>query len=247
MRNVLKSLAKWAIAKTPFRIVRSPQNRFQAIEECLRHADGLGYAPRIIVDGGAHLGDFALLAHGIFPEAAIHMIEPQPACHDALAALAAKRGFKLHSIALVSEEEAGGPVAMAAGSEPSTGAHIVPADRAPANVLVGTTTLDRLFGSTVSPGDRVLLKLDLQGYELAALQGSVKLLRSVEIILTEVSFFAQAYEPSVVQLVKFFDENGFDLFDVAALSARARDNRLKQGDFIFVKRGTSLATDTSWA
>lgn len=248
MLNALKSCVKWALAKTPFRLIRAPLNRFQAIDDCLRHLKGLGYAPRIIVDGGAHLGDFAALADIIFPGAVIHMIEPQPACQDALSSLAAKRRFKLHPVALVSEEEAGKRVAMAAGSGPSTGAHIVPpADRVPANILVGTTTLDRLLGSTVSPGDRILLKLDLQGYELAALQGAVKTLNSVEIVLTEVSFFAQAYEPSIVQLVIFFDENGFDLFDVAALSARARDNRLRQGDFIFVKRGISLATDTSWA
>jgi FkbM family methyltransferase len=223
-------------------------NRFQAIEECLRHLKGSVYAPKIIVDGGAHLGDFSVLAEVIFPGAAIHMIEPQPACQKALAVLVAKHGFKLHPVALVSDEEAGKQVAIAAGSEPSTGAYIVPqADRVAANVMVDTSSLDRLFGSTVNPGDRILLKLDLQGYELAALQGAIETLKSVEIVLTEVSFFAQAYEPSIVQLVTFFDENGFDLFDVAALSARARDNRLKQGDLIFVKRGTSLAADTSWA
>jgi len=248
MRNALKSCVKWALSKTPFRLIRGPLNRFQAIEESLKHLKGLDYAPRIIVDGGAHLGDFAALADVLFPGATIHMIEPQPACQDTLAVLAAKRGFKLHPVALVSEEEAGKPVAIAAGSEPSTGVYIVPpADQIPSNVLVETSTLDRIFGSTASPGDRILLKLDLQGYELAALRGAVKTLKSVEIVLTEVSFFAQAYEPSIVQLVIFFDENGFELFDVAALTARARDNRLKQGDLLFVRRGTSLATDTSWA
>ena len=152
MRNALKFSVKWALAKTPFRLIRAPLNRFQAIEECLRHLKGLGYAPRIVVDGGAHLGDFSALAEVIFPGAAIHMIEPQPACQDALAAFARKRGFKLHSVALVSEEEAGKPVTMAAGSEPSTGVYIVPpSDRVPGNVLVDTSTLDRLFGSTASP------------------------------------------------------------------------------------------------
>jgi FkbM family methyltransferase len=170
MRDALKSCVKWALAKTPFRLIRAPLNRFQAIEECLAHLKGLGYAPRIIVDGGAHLGDFSVLAEVIFPGAAIHMIEPQPACQEALAVLATKRGFKLHSVALVSKEDAGKQVAIAVGSEPSTGAHIVPpADKVAANVMVDTTSLDRLFGSTVIPGDRILLKLDLQGYELAAL------------------------------------------------------------------------------
>jgi FkbM family methyltransferase len=248
MRNALRSFVKWTLAKTPFRLIRSPLNRFQAIEECLTHLKELGYAPKIIVDGGAHLGDFSGLARVAFPDATIHMIEPQPVCQEALAALAGKHGFKLHGIALVSEEEAGSPIMMSVGNEPSTGAHIVrAADKVAEDVPVDTSTLDRIFGSTVSAADRVLLKLDLQGYELAALRGGTNTLKSVEIVLTEVSFFAQAYEPSIVQLVIFFDENGFDLFDVAALSARARDNRLKQGDLLFVKRGTSLTIDTSWA
>jgi FkbM family methyltransferase len=248
MRNALKSCVRSALARTPFRLIRAPLNRFQAIEECLRHLKRLGYAPRIIVDGGAHLGEFSALVEVIFPTAAIHMIEPQPACQDALAAFARKRGVRLHSVALVSEEEAGKPVTMSAGDEPSTGAYIVPpSDRMPTNVMVDTSSLDRLFGSTASPRDRILLKLDLQGYELVALKGAIETLKSVEFVLTEVSFFAQAYEPSIVELVTFLHENGFDLFDIAGLSARARDNRVKQGDLLFVRRGSSLTTDTSWA
>jgi FkbM family methyltransferase len=248
MLDALKSFTKRAMAKTPYRLVRTPQNRFQAIEECLRHLKGLGYTPRIIVDGGAHLGDFSMLAHSIFPEAAIHMIEPQPACQAELTALAGNRGWQLHSVALVSDGEAGKPVIMAAGSEPSTGAYIVPpADKVAANILVDTSTLDRLFGSTVNGSDRALLKLDLQGYELAALQGAAQMLGSVEVVLAEVSFFAQAYEPSIAELVMYLAENDFELYDIAALSARARDDRLKQGDLLFVKKGSSLSIDTSWS
>jgi hypothetical protein len=65
------------------------------------------------------------------------------------------------------------------------------------------------------------------------------------VALTEVAFFAQAYEPLTAELVRFLDESDFGLFDVAALSARARDNRLKQGDLLFVRKGTSLAIDTN--
>jgi FkbM family methyltransferase len=248
MRRIVKSLVKWGLAKTPFRLIRGPQNRFQAIEDCLWHLKGLGYAPRMIIDGGAHLGDFSILACRVFPNADIHMIEPQPACQGALMALETAHRFKLHPFALVSSEQVGKPVVLAASSEPSTGAYIVPAaDRVPENILVETSTLDRLLVSAVKPGDRVLLKLDLQGYELSALRGAVGMLKSVEVLLTEVSFFAQAYEPSIAELTAFLDEHEFDLYDVAALSARMRDNRLKQGDLIFVKRNSSLASDKSWA
>ena len=48
-------------------------------------------------------------------------------------------------------------------------------------------------------------------------------------------------------MVAFFDQSGFDLFDVAGLMGRRRDDRLRQGDFIFVRRGSALSADTGWA
>ena len=120
MRDILKSLVKRVLSETPFRLVRAPQNRFQSIEDCLWQLRRLGYAPKIIVDGGAHLGDFSMLAHSVFPDAEIHMIEPQPACQDTLVALAAGHRFKLHSFAVVSTKEVGAPIVMAAYSEPSS-------------------------------------------------------------------------------------------------------------------------------
>jgi hypothetical protein len=69
----------------------------------------------------------------------------------------------------------------------------------------------------------------------------------VEVVLTEVSFFAQAYEPSVLELSAFLGANGFDLYDIASVSARARDNRARQADFVFVRRGTALTKDGAWA
>jgi hypothetical protein len=130
-------------------------------------------------------------------------------------------------------------------TEPSTGVHLLEkAD--PSAVAVSTASLDDLFGDLVDEDDSVLLKLDLQGYELHALRGGTRILRSVEVIVTEVSFFAQAYEPPIVDLLTFLDTNGFVLYDIASLSGRASDDRLKQGDFIFVRRGSSLLQDGQW-
>jgi hypothetical protein len=78
------------------------------------------------------------------------------------------------------------------------------------------------------------------------LQGGSKFLQSAEIILTEVSFFAQAYEPSIATLVSFLDERGFQLYDIASLDGRSSDNRLRQGDFVFVRVGSQLLQDASW-
>jgi len=237
----MKRLIKSLMERTPYRIVRDHgANRFYAIEACLRMMKARGYAPKLIIDGGAHVGSFSTAAQSIFPGAACHLVEPQTACREALRELCAAKGFVFHEYALAETE---GRIGLTQTAEPSTGAHIASGDED--TVSVAAATLDGLFGS-ISPDDRALLKLDLQGYELHALRGGTTLLRSVEAILTEVSFFAQAYEPPIAALVSFLNDNGFQLYDIATLGGRSRDSRLQQGDFVFVRTGSQLLDDGRW-
>ena len=77
MKQIIKNLLR----RTPYRIVRaSAKNRFVAIDETLAGLKGRGYSPGMVVDGGANVGEFALLSRSLFPAATVHMIEPQPAC-----------------------------------------------------------------------------------------------------------------------------------------------------------------------
>jgi FkbM family methyltransferase len=239
----VKKIIKAIIAQTPYRIVRDRgANRFQTIDVSLRNMKDRGFVPRVVIDGGAHLGFFSLVAKQIYPGATFHLIEPQPACRDPLKALCAKEGFVLHECALADHV---GKIGLSPTTEPSTGAHIVP-NSDTESIIVSASTLDALLGQRVSAHDRALLKLDLQGYELHALRGGTTLLRSIEVILTEVSFYAQAYEPSILDLMNFLDSSGFQLYDIAAISGRTRDNRAHQGDFVFARKGSQLLEDARW-
>lgn len=239
----LRRMAKQLIALTPYRVARSAPNRFDAIEHFLHHLAEMGYEPRSIIDGGAHLGAFALFARSAFPDAEIHMIEPQPACAVRLNELASRPGFHFHPVAITDRKQT---VRFLCSDGPHTGAHIgVHPDSA--SVDVQGETLDGLFSVQSTSRDRTLLKLDLQGHELLALQGARQLLQHVEFVLTEVSFFAQANEATIPQLMAFFDDADFDLFDVVGMAGRRRDDRARQGDFVFVRRQTPLWADRSWS
>ena len=66
----MKQIIKTLIAQTPYRIVRDTgANRFQAIDVALRNMKDRGFFPRVVIDGGAHLGSFSLAAKQIFPGA----------------------------------------------------------------------------------------------------------------------------------------------------------------------------------
>ena len=241
---MLKGLAKAILKQTPYRVVRDyGVNRFQGIDVCLVNLRNRGFTPDLIIDGGAHLGDFSRLAAKVFSNARCELVEPQEACLPHLRKLARARGWGLHAVAFGADE--GQTVNFSRTDAPNTGVHVVQA-AGPDTIQAAVATLDGLFFSPERTLGRVLLKMDLQGYELEALRGGQKLLPDIEVILTEVSFFAQDREPSIFELMSFLNERGFDLYDIAALWGRWRDNRACQGDFIFVRRGTELLADTSW-
>lgn len=247
--HLLKRVIKSILRHTPYRVIRARDgNRFQAIEECLVSLAKLGFKPRRIVDGGANIGDFAKTAASIFGMATVHLVEPQPACHEALTLLARDDRFRLHAVALGADNTFIDLAIDPAGV--TTGAHV----RLDANsqnsagcVRVPVARLDTLLAAEIVKEDRCLLKLDLQGWELEALKGADTILDRIEVILSEVSFYAQAYEPSIEALMRYLDERGFALYDIAALAARRRDNRAHQGDFLFVRRDSPLMADTAWS
>lgn len=243
----MKQLIKQLISRTPYRITRSGAlNRFDAAAEALASLRARGFHPTRIIDGGANIGAFARTAHRTFPSAAVDLIEPQPACSAILRAFSSSHGFTLHEVALVAPAAAGKPVALRISpDEVSTGAHIA-TEATAGTVAVPTSTLDELLEGRIGANDRLLLKLDLQGYELEALRGAQRTLPVTEVILTEVSFFAQAFEPPIATLIGWLDDLDFSLYDIAALSGRARDGRARQGDFIFVRRSSALMRDGSW-
>ena len=239
----MKRFIKRLLGHTPYRIVRNKgANRFQAIDTALGGLKQRGFSPAVIIDAGAHLGWFSLVARKYFPAAACHLIEPQPACAAALKSLEGNRCFRFHPFALA---ERPGEVLMNNSELPNTGAQIK-LSPGEGTIAVAATTLDALFDKALSLNDRALLKMDLQGYELHALRGGESILPRVEVILTEVSFFGQAYEPSILELATFLDARGFELYDIASLMGRSRDNRLCQGDFIFVRKDSQLAQDKRW-
>ncbi len=108
-------------------------------------------------------------------------------------------------------------------------------------------SFDDLFGD-VSRDDRALLKLDIEGHELAALSGAQRLLTSVEVIVTEVQFFEIGDNglPCAGDVVSYLKDRGFSLYDVATLSGRERDTRLALGDLVFARKDSALCLDTRW-
>lgn len=247
----MKDFLKAAFARTPYRVARrAPGNRFSAIDDALLSMKARGYYPKSAIDGGANIGEFSRFALELYSDAQVQAIESQQGCLSYLNHLKAEffDRLEINRVALGNVEQDGSGLLFS--SEPSgtsTGAHVSPhAMPDSSTITVPCRSLDSLLDTSLEPTCCALLKLDLQEYEMHALYEARSVLRSVEVVLCEVSFFAQAYEPTIAKLIAYLDEHQFDLYDVATLSARARDDRPHQGDLIFVRRSSQLFLDKAW-
>jgi hypothetical protein len=103
-------------------------------------------------------------------------------------------------------------------------------------------TLDEL---DFPPGP-VLLKLDVQGYELKVLAGATELLERVEVLIAECSLYPfQKDIPLVSDVVRQVVGLGFALYDVAD-ETRWPSGTLAQVDFVFVAAHSPLLDARLW-
>ena len=247
LQRTLKESLKRGLQRAGYRVSRlRPENRFDAMADTLALLHRLGYEPDVIIDAGANQGNWTRIAANVFPEAHIHMIEPQPACQPALTALL-RQNAKLALYPFAVTRPGVTKVRMSGLGADGSGAWVL-GDGEKANEFIecGASTLDQLLEDRITAGQRCLLKLDMEGHEFQALQGAGHLLSMVEVILTEVRFFKSEQAPLFRDILCMLHSASFDLFDVAALAPRARDGRLRSGDAVFVRKNSLLAADTSW-
>jgi len=102
---------------------------------------------------------------------------------------------------------------------------------------ITVTTIDNLCKGKVDMPGEILLKLDVQGFELKALQGSVKTLPKIRIIQAELSF-TPAYKgaPLFVEVASFLENQGYEIFTLLPGFRDRRSGRLLQADGLFIRK-----------
>jgi FkbM family methyltransferase len=86
-----------------------------------------------------------------------------------------------------------------------------------------------------------LLKLDLQGGEMSALNGAQTALKSAEVVISEFGCLpAYIDRTTPLDLMEMLYKNDYCLYDIIDLIYRPYDNALTGGDFIFVKNNSAL-------
>lgn len=247
MTAMTRDLAKKLLGKCGLdvRLVKNIRSHEVASWESKQHAMWSPFLAhheiRTVIDIGANTGQFAGLIHRLCPDARILSLEPVPACLPELnAALAPIPGAKVFPVAL---GDAPGTVRMnqsvfspcssllpgtsRLGEDYPDAARVQPID-VPVQRLD-----DTLQGERLEPA--ILVKLDVQGYEIPVIRGSTDILSRAAVVVVEVCFFRRLYDgqPLFDEIYRTLSNLGFAYMGNAEQHARKADGRIVEADAIF--------------
>lgn len=241
LNTALKTLTKSLGFIVTVRRVNRGQVANDAYAAQRRLIAALGVSDPLVFDVGGHYGETIRKYKSAFPDCRIVSFEPTPHSFETLrTAWAGDRGVELINKAVT---ETNGPVefhvnAFDASSStlprPSTGRRYYPKSaETEKKISVDGIALDSLFDARECPA---ILKMDIQGGELAALKGATRLLESpkLKLIYTE-ALFVSHYEnhPLFHDMSVYLSDHGYSLYNIYNLRS-ATNGQLRYGDVLFV-------------
>lgn len=238
------SLSGWA-RLLPHRWRQWIKRRLMVVRDMtsrLRNLRQAGFRCTGAIDGGAYRGDWSLEFQGVFPDAPVLLVEPQPGCRSLLEALVAEHpGWEIAQAAL---SEAPSEACFRLGE--SNSGLVASEIETPATIKVQCRTLAQLLCDR--PAFRPnLLKLDLQGHEIEALRGADEHLPRFEVIIMEISILRIGDVPIFHEVDSFMEEKGFRLYDLLPQYDRPLDGALWQIDAFYVRKDSALVASRAWA
>ena len=211
------------------------------VAAAVEHRQALaGLDLRTVIDIGANRGQFSLFAAATFPGATVLAFEPLPGPAAVFREIFADNsGVVLHQVAVGPERQAA-PMNVSRRDDSSS---LLPIGAAQQHIFPGTgrAGVDTV---TVAPlGDYVtaerlaapaLIKLDVQGFELSALQGCAPQLAAIDYVYVECSF-VELYRGQALahEVIDFCRARGFRLTGVYNLTYHG--DAAVQGDFLFAR------------
>ncbi len=197
----------------------------------------LGIEPKTIFDIGVASGTTGL--YGVFPDVRYVMVEP----------LVESIPFMN---ALIEQYPRSIAVSAAAGPAPGKRNLIVAETLSGSSFLlkrsvgevrkVRVVTVDDLVGHHRLEGP-FLIKIDVQGYELEVLKGAEKTLAHTCAVITEASLWGDVKREGMtvlVDLMTWFDQRGFVLYDIAQIVRRKADDAITEMDLVFCPKDSPL-------
>lgn len=201
-----------------------------------------GFSPSAIVDIGANAGEWSRTASSIFPSAQILMFDGDPENEANLHNTVREIGSRSRYFLRLLGPERKDTVTFYKLEMGTTGSSVLPELTSfPKNAItLSMDTLDSLI-EEASLRPSLLLKLDVQGFELEVLKGGTETLALSEVVIMEASLLPyNDGAPLFADVVAFMNKQGFVVFDFCGQLRRESDSVLFQTDIAFVRRESNL-------
>lgn len=210
---------------------------FRDFVEFSRFIGDLGFAPRTVVDIGVAEGTAGILD---FPECYYVLVEPLVEFEDDLKRILETRRGEYHLCAAGDDDYR---------TQIRRGATIWDANLTweprPEDPEISVRRLDGLLRPEIIM-EPALIKLDVQGHELIALDGLGHLLERFTFVILEVTLNPMK-GPDVADAIMYMRSRGFVVFDIIGAANRPYDNALGQVDLVFVPSGAAIRSDKRWS
>ena len=221
-----------------------------AHEPTMRHLAEAGYRPDCIIDVGAYKGEWSTMAASIFPDREILMIDGNPARRPDLdACTASLGGVTVGEIALLGADAGTTVPFYEIGTGSSVYRELTNLDKQVHELPLHRLddVADSFFTHIGRRPSNVLMKVDVQGYELEVLAGAPKLLDNVGALVLELSLIPyNEGAPLAHDVIRWLEERGFVTYDICDLHRRETDGALFQMDFVFVPTTSTLRHGAFW-
>ena len=202
----------------------------------------LGFSPRTVFDIGVAAGTQDL--YDAFPAAEFFLVDPTRESRPHMERIARHLNARVFNFALgdiEGEQEIevrlddiqGATFFKEFGPLGMTERYRVPVKR-----------FDNAFSEFARPA---LCKIDVQGSEMNVLHGIGARFDQIDAFIIEVSTLPTLQDgPDAFDIIAFFKQRGFVIFDLLGASRRPVDNALAQIDLLFVKEDSGLRADRRW-
>jgi FkbM family methyltransferase len=221
-----------------------PKRRTVSFRASFQRVKALGFNPATVFDIGVGYGTPELYAS--FKDARYFLVDPVPESSTYMQKWCRVLNASSHNIAL---GEADGELEVGVPSDirGTTIFRQVEQIGALKYSVVPIRRFDSVFHLTdlITP---CLVKIDVQGAELAVLKGMGSLLTSVEVVVIEVSSIVTLDGGAAViyEVMAYMEQNGFAVYDICDFSRRPLDGALAQVDLMFVAKTSRLRADRRW-
>jgi FkbM family methyltransferase len=214
----------------------------------LRSLAARGFTPLHILDVGANYGNWSWVAKEAFPNAAFTLVEPQIEMKSYLDGFCEKTGRSrwVNAGAGPRNEERVLTVWPDLAGSSFTPTESEAKEYSKERRIVPVRTIDSILAESDLPLPE-LVKMDIQGFELEALQGANTLLGKTELFILEVSFFRFSInQPTFVAVIEFMFGQGYVPYDFCGFLRRPYDGALGQADIAFAKEKGLLRSSNRW-